>query len=92
MTALIFPPERLRERREIRRLEEAVRKNSNVVRIGTNNFSRSDFHFPRAPEEQRFKDVPLEKSRPIKAWGHKLISFVGWTALIVAIILCLAVR
>lgn len=68
MTVTVFPPERLRERREIRRLEEAVRQN-NLPSIGSSAaFRRDDFIFPRSRDEQRFRDVPLDKTEVPEAW------------------------
>lgn len=89
MTATITTPDQFRHRREVKNLEAAVRRanseRNNVVMIGTNAYDRSDYFFARAPEEQRFKDVPLEKSAPLKTWLTDI--FAGAKVIIGVVIL-----
>ena len=77
-----------RERREIRRLEEAV-KAQGLARIGSREVVRNDYFFPRSREEQKFRDVPLQKTEPLKSWGSDILAGVFLAIFILCVVVVL---
>lgn len=71
----------LQERREIKNLEAAVRSRT----IGSNVIDRSDYFFARSKDEQRFKDVPMERTAPLRTWLDDI--FAGAKVIVGVVIL-----
>lgn len=79
MTATVHLFSDLVQRKEIQRLEAAVRAN-NIPRIGAAEIVRNDLYFARSRDEQRFKDVPLEKTPVREPWIKVIGATLGWVA------------
>lgn len=56
------------------------------------NIESSYYQATRSQVRTQFDGLTLEKIKPVRAWGGYFLNALGWSGLIVAIVLCILVR